>query len=154
MRYVQFLLACLLVLGTADALFQNTSPQMYVDRYNSNIDQAPQALRELLGSERVEINILLNNGTLYMFGLETFKGRIVASYPGGIDDPTITIETSESTIQKVVSSNDPVAAFKDAKDKGEVKIEATRLTTRLKLALVLASADVFKYFLGVFFGQR
>ncbi|MGB9902245.1 hypothetical protein [Methanothrix sp.] len=108
-------------------------------------------LRELLGSERVEINILLNNGTLYMLGLETFKGRIVASYPGGIEDPTITIETSESTIQRVASSNDHVAAFKDAKDKGDVKIEATRLTTRLKLALVLASADVFKYFLGIFF---
>lgn len=139
------------MIGAADALFENTSPQMYIDRYNSNIDQAPQVLRELLGSERVEIDILLNNGTLYRLGLETLKGRVVASYPGGIDDPTITIETSESTIHRVASSSDPVAAFKDAKGAGEVKIEAAKLTTRLKIALVLASVDVLKYFSGVFF---
>lgn len=151
MRYVLSLMAIVLVLQAADALFETKSPQDYIDAYNTNIDQAPQILRDLLGSEMVDIEITMRNGTVYRLGLETLDGRIIQSYPGGIDDYTIKIQTSESTIDQVVSSQDHVAAFKEAKNKGDIKIEAAKLTTRLKIALVLASTDVFKYFLNIFF---
>lgn len=144
-------MAIVLVLQAADALFETKSPQDYIDAYNTNIDQAPQILRDLLGSEMVDIEITMRNGTIYRLGLETLDGRIIQSYPGGIDDYTIKIQTSESTIDQVVSSQDHVAAFKEAKNKGDIKIEAAKLTTRLKIALVLASTDVFKYFLNIFF---
>ncbi len=151
MRYILILMAIVLVLQAADALFETKSPQDYIDAYNTNIDQAPQILRDLLGSEVVDIEITMKNGTIYRLGLETLAGRIIQSYPGGIDDYTIKIKTSESTIDQVVSSQDHVAAFKEAKNKGDIKIEAAKLTTRLKIALVLASTDVFKYFLNIFF---
>lgn len=137
----------------AMALFDTTTPQEYIARYNANIDKAPGPLKALLGSETVEINITMDNGTYYVLGLEMENGMVVGSSTSGIEDPSITITTSESAIYDITSDPDPAEAFKRARDEGEVQITAASIFTRLKLDAILASISVLDFFIGLFSGS-
>ncbi len=141
-----------LSLSVADALFETTRIQDYVDIYNSRIDNAPDVLKGLLGDERVNIDITRNNGSVLSTGFVVENARIEEVVDGGVDDPTITVVTTENAINNIKSSDDPIAAFQKERDIGQVRIEGKSLTTRVKLDALLSSTSVIRYFYNIFFG--
>jgi hypothetical protein len=141
-----------LSINLASALFESTDANDYVTYYNNDISNAPSVLRSLVGNERVDINIIMNNGSVYEVGFETEDARIVRTVPGGIEDPTITVDTTESAINSIKSSSDPVGAFETARNYGQVEIEGHTITTKAKLALALSSTSVIRFFYEIFFG--
>ncbi|NYT01314.1 MAG: hypothetical protein GKC10_00920 [Methanosarcinales archaeon] len=146
------LLVVLVLSVSASALFETNSLQSYVDRYNANIDKAPTILKSLLGNEKVEFNILLVNDSILTVGMQTDKGRIASTVDGGFANPSIEVETSEETIERIIKANDPITAFGDARDSGDLVITGNTLTTRLKLASVLSSMDVLRFLAGSLLG--
>jgi len=141
-----------LSLSIADALFETTSIQDYVDIYNSRIDNAPEVLKGLLGDERVNIDITRNNGSVLSAGFVVENARVEEVVDGGVDDPTITVITTENAINNIKNSDDPIAAFQRERDIGQVRIEGKSLTTRVKLDALLSSTSVIRYFYNIFFG--
>jgi hypothetical protein len=137
----------------AYSLFESTSPDQYIAKYNSNLDKAPAPLKSLIGNERVEFEIGLNNGSQYKLGLETNNGQVIRTVKGVIENPSIEIQTRENVIQSVSSSSDPIAAFKQAKEAGNITITGTNFLSNLKVNAALASMDLLKSFYGVIFGQ-
>lgn len=115
-------LIILVLVIPACALFQSTSLDQYVAKYNSHVDKAPSVLKTLLGSERVEIDIALNNGSQFKVGLETNNGLVVKTMKGGIEDPTIQLQTREDVIDTIRSASDPITAFQQAKEAGNITI--------------------------------
>jgi len=154
MKYPLLITVILLALSLnlASALFESTGVNDYVTYYNNDISNAPGPLKSLVGNERVDINITLNNGSVYEVGFETENAKIVRTVPGGIEDPTITVDTTESAINSIKSSSDPVGAFETAMKYGQVDIQGHTLTTRAKLALALSSTTVIRFFYNIFFG--
>jgi hypothetical protein len=73
----------------ACALFASTSIDQYIAKYNSNMDKAPTVLKTLIGSEKVELDITMNNGSQFKVGMETNNAIVVRTVKGGIQDPTI-----------------------------------------------------------------
>jgi hypothetical protein len=142
----------MLSFSIADAAFQSASIQGYVDTYNSRIDNAPDVLKGLLGDERVNINITQNDGSILSTGFVVENARVEDVVDGGIDDPTITVVTTESAINNIKSSDDPIAAFQEERDVGQVRIEGKSLATRVKLDALLSSSGVIRYFYNIFFG--
>ncbi len=147
-------IAMLLVLSlsVADALFETTSIQDYADIYNSRIDNAPDVLKGLLGDERINIDITRNNGSVLSTGFVVENARIEEVVDGGVDNPTITVVTTENAINNIKSSDDPIAAFQKERDIGQIRIEGKSLTTRVKLDALLSSTSVIRYFYNIFFG--
>jgi hypothetical protein len=131
-------------------LFESTSLQEYIDRYNGNIDQAPGILKSFLGSERVQFEIYLINDSLYQVGLETDYGLVVNTVPV-FSDPSILIQTREDVIRGIYNATDPIAAFQEAKESGDVTITDRTVPAMIKLAAVLSSMDVLKFFYSIFF---
>ena len=111
-------LIVLIIASPACALFELTSLDEYIDRYNYNMDKAPGILKTLLGSEKVELDISLNNGSQFKIGLEVNNGLVVSTTKGGIEDHTILIQTKEDVIQTMSQSPDPITAFQQAKEAG------------------------------------
>ncbi len=142
----------MLSLSVADALFETTSIQDYVDIYNSRIDNAPEVLKGLLGDERVNIDITRNNGSVLSTGFVVENARVEEVVNGGVNDPTITVVTTESAINNIKNSDDPIAAFQKERDIGQVRIEGKSLTTRVKLDALLSSTSAIRYFYNIFFG--
>ncbi len=119
---------------------------------NSKIDNAPDLLKGLLGNERVNLEVIRNDGSVFRVGFEVEKARINRTVDGGLGDPTITITTTESAIEAIRSSNDPIAAFQNERNLGQVDIQGTNLFTRAKLEAVLSSTSVLQFFYNILFG--
>jgi hypothetical protein len=54
-------------------------------------------------------------------------------------------------IRGIYNATDPIAAFQEAKESGDVTITARTVPAMIKLAAVLSSMDVLKFFYSIFF---
>ena len=144
-KFVILLALAFAASAPASALtFENI--QHGVEIYNSGVENAPGIVKTLLGDERIQIDITRANGTVLMAGLETKNAVIVKTIEGEIEDPTIVLEAEEVAIARVYESDDPVRAFQQAKNQGEISIRGTTFTARLKLTAALASTTALRFF--------
>jgi hypothetical protein len=148
---VFFLLSISLTSGFS---FDSSGVQNYVDGYNSKIAYAPDVLKGLLGNERINIDIIRGDGSIFSTGLEVENARVNRTVQGGLSDPTIIITTTESAINNIRGASDPVTVFQKESETGQVKIEGQNLVTRAKIGAVLSSSSVLGFFYNIFFGQR
>jgi hypothetical protein len=158
MRHFIFAVLILSVasISIANASLTYQDVQKYVDNYNSRIggtsDVVKGLLTVLLGSEKINANIALTNGTIFSVGFETENALVSKTVLGGVANPSIVITTNESTIDRIKSSDNPIAAFQDEMNGGRLKIEGTNWITNSKLGAVLSSASVLEFFYSVIFG--
>jgi hypothetical protein len=117
------------------------------------VDKAPAILKTLLGSEKVELNIVLNNGSQFKTGIDVNNGLVIRTVKGGIEDPTILIQTREDVISTISLASDPITAFQQAKEAGEISITGNNFFSNLKLNAALSNIDMLKFFYGILFGQ-
>ncbi|NPV61635.1 MAG: hypothetical protein HPY61_03225 [Methanotrichaceae archaeon] len=150
MRSLLILSALILLSSSlAMALVDLNNLQSSIDSYNQKIDQAPSVLKALLGDERMDITILLNNSSTIQWGFETRDAKIVRAESGVIENPTIEVYAQEDAIRRIENSNDPAAAYKEAEKAGQVKIQGNTLGARLKLAAALSSGEAIKIFFSI-----
>ncbi len=144
------IIALILVLPIVDAAVDFTDLQGSVDRYNNNIDKAPDVLKAMMGNERINMTILLSNGDIIAWGLATENAKIIKYNLGGIDNPTIEEYASEDAIKDVLTAKDPAAAFNKAKGAGLISIEGKTPLSKLKVAAMLSSGEAIRYYFGMF----
>jgi hypothetical protein len=147
------LLIVLIMVIPACALFELTSLDEYIDRYNYNMDKAPGILKTLLGSEKVELDIILDNGSQFKVGLEVNNGLVVSTTKGGFEDQTILIQTREDVIQTMSQSPDPITAFQQARAAGRISITGNNFLSNLKVNTAMSNIDLLKLFDGVLKGR-
>jgi hypothetical protein len=156
MRYLILAIIMLLMLSIPScviaATIDNSALQYYLNAYNSRIDNAPGLLKSVIGSENIDLNITRNDGSVYRTGLEMQSAHISKTIEGGFGDPTISIDATEDSINRISSSNDPIGAFKQELSYGGIAIKGHDFATQAKLDLVLSNADVLRFFYNMFFG--
>jgi hypothetical protein len=135
----------------ADVVHDPNEIQNFADSYNSRIDKVPKILKSILGSERVFIKISLSNGDVFRLGYETEKAKIVKIVEGGLKNPTIIVAATQSSIEKINSSKDPLAAFRKEMERGNFAIYGQTLATKAKLRAALASDSVLWFFYKILF---
>ena len=150
MLYPSDYYAFILVLPIVDAAVDFTDLKGSVDRYNNNIDKAPDVLKAMMGNERINMTILLSNGSVIAWGLVTENAKIVKYNLGGIDNPTIDEYASENAINDVLTAKDSAAAFNKAKDAGLIRIDGKTPLSKIKIAAMLSSGEAIKYYFGMF----
>lgn len=133
----------------ASAAVDHALIQTYADKYNSNIDGAPDTLKEILGNERAELNVVMNNGSILLVGFEMKNARIMKTYRGGISNPTIDIGTSEGSVNTITRSKDKAAALQREIASGRLTFSSKSSLTRTKLALILSNMSVLKFLGGI-----
>jgi len=120
--------------------------------YNRNIENAPYLLTSFLGSEKINLNLVKDNGSLLNAGLDMVDGRIERVIPGGFDNATISFAASERDMNEVIASKDKIATFKSLVDEGKIEIQAEGFWAQAKLKAVLSSASVLQFGYDLFFG--
>jgi hypothetical protein len=88
---------------------------------------------------------------VFRLGYETEKARIVKIVEGGIKNPTIIVAATQSSIEKINSSKDPLAAFRKEMHRGNFAIDGQTLATKAKLRAALASDSVLWFFYKILF---
>ncbi len=126
--------------------------QKNVDSYNKNIDKAPAILKGIMGNEKINLDIIRDNGSTFRVGLDVVSARIEKTVAGGFNDPSITITTTENAINNIRRSNEPIVAFQNERDRGQITFEANGLLAKAKLEAVLSSTSVLQFGYSLFFG--
>jgi hypothetical protein len=148
---IAILLVLLISLSNA-VTYSNAGIQENVNSYNSKIDKAPDILKGLVGNEKINVDITGNDGSIFHVGFVLENARINQTVDGGLSDPSIVITTTESAINTIRSSDNPITAFQKERDLGQMNIEGKNLLTGAKLGAVLSSTSVLQFFGNVFFG--
>jgi hypothetical protein len=133
----------------AVASVDNAMVQKYVSIYNNRIDGSPEVIRSLVGNERVELNVI-NGSSVYRVGFETENARVNRISDGGINNASITINATDDAIDRIKSSNDPIAEFQKERADNQVDVTGHNLVTQLKLNLAFSS--LLEFFYKIFFG--
>jgi hypothetical protein len=152
LRYLMVLILAALILCTiGSALFESNSLQSYIDKYNARMETAPGLMKSLIGNERVQFNIALNNGSPYKVGMNFETGIITRTVPA-FENPSIIIETSEGTISQIIGSKDPISAGQAAIQSGNLTVTGQGIMERIKVSAALSSMDLLRLLLGVLRG--
>lgn len=120
--------------------------------YNRNIKDAPYLLTSFLGSEKINLNLVRDDGTLFQAGLDMVDGRIDNVIEGSFDDSTISFNSTKSAMDEVIASKDKISAFKSMVDQGRIEVQARGLWAQAKLKAALSSASVLQFGYDLFFG--
>ena len=147
---ITVLLVLLISLSSA-ITYSNAGIQKNVNSYNNKIDTAPAILKGLVGNEKINLDIIGNDGSVFLIGFVMENARINQTVEGGLSDPSIILTITEGAINNIRSSDNPITAFQKEKDFGQVKIEGTNLLTSAKLGAVFSSS-VLQFFSNIFFG--
>jgi len=126
--------------------------QKYAATYNSNIDKAPGLLKSVLGSERVNLIITKDDGSVFRAGMNVQNGEIARLIPGGYSNATITVTTDQSTINQVVSAKDKITTFTSMVNNGKINIETDSWLSSLKIKSAMTSSSVLQFGFNLFFG--
>jgi len=106
----------------------------------------------MLGSERIDMIITRENGSVFRVGMDMVSARIERTVEGGISDPTIIVTTTQSTLSEVGKSKDRIAAFKKQADAGQIRFEGKSWLANAKIKAVLSSTSFLQFGYGLFFG--
>ncbi len=150
MRYFVFIVALVLVVTVSAAAASGTSIdfefiQHGVEFYNASMENAPDLVKSLLGDERIEINIIRENGTILVAGLYMENALVVKTVEGEMDSPTVVIEGKEDSISRILDAEDPVEVFQQAWNDGEIRITGKTFKAKFKIAAALSSATLLEF---------
>ncbi|OYV12495.1 MAG: hypothetical protein CG445_660 [Methanosaeta sp. ASM2] len=125
--------------------------QENINSYNNKIDNAPDILKRLVGNEKINIDVIRNDGSVFRVGFVMENARINQAVEGGLSDPSIILTTTENAVDTIRSSDNPIDTFQKQEDLGQVRIEGDNLLTKAKLSVVFSSS-VLQFFSNVFYG--
>jgi geranylgeranyl reductase family protein len=105
--------------------------------FNDQIDKVPEFLRSLLGTEGINLKIILENGNTIRTGFKLENGKITGATKGGLRNPTVIITAAERAMRRIEGSRDPVAALQKERQLGGVAIVGRNTGSQLKLNVLL-----------------
>lgn len=124
---------------TENSLFAELSAK--AELYNKNFDKVPDVLQRLVASEEIAGKIKLENGEMLYVTLLMGGGKIRDFYsyetpndPNSKFGPSITVETDEKTIQKVLDSKEPLKEAVKSMNDDSLKVETDGLFRNLMLS--------------------
>lgn len=126
--------------------------QKDVANYNSKVENAPFILKNMLGSEKIDLIVTRDNGSVFRVGMDMVGARIERVVDGGYSDSTIIITTTESALNEIGKSKDQIAAFKKQTDAGQIRFEGKRWSADAKIKALLSSTSFLQFGYSLFFG--
>jgi hypothetical protein len=99
--------------------------------YNQNFEEVPMILQRVVGSEQITGRIKLANGEMIYVTLLMRGGKVGKFYryetPTDSNlkfEPSITVETDEKTVRKILDSKDPLRETVNSMNEDSFKVEA------------------------------
>lgn len=121
-----------------------------VDVYNENLDQVPGLVRGQLSDQRIDVRIDAADGEQRFAVSTDADGRITQLNEAVAEDPTVRVETDESTTCDVITSDDPAATFNQAYEDGSIEVTGVGITNQVKIGAVKLGLGIMRSLSGLF----
>ncbi|MFC7069924.1 hypothetical protein [Halobaculum lipolyticum] len=116
--------------------------QTVVDAYNDNRGELPGPVRSQLAGERVNVVVTSPDGDVEYSAVTDSTAAVTQFSEGLVDDPTIRVETDESTVCEALDSQNPVAAAVDAYRNGDITVDGVGPVKSVTFGAVKALFDL------------
>ena len=124
------------------------------DSYNSNLDKIPGFVKTILGSERINVVVHLDDDSLLKFQAITKDGSITTLDYGELENATIIVSTSEKVINTIQASSNPVNALELALDNNDIKVEPQTFAKKVEWGMAETIMRIVSWFRNLFGGKR
>ncbi len=117
--------------------------------YNKHTDMVPDFIKSWFGNSRVNVEILMNDGstlTLYMVIENSYINELEK---GELIDASGKARLNEGTARKILSSDDPVKEVQNAIKDGEIDYSGIGLVESIKVELVKVVVRVYFFIADV-----
>ena len=105
--------------------------------FNDQVNRVPEFLRSILGTERINLKIILENGNIIRTGFKLENGKITGAAKGGLRNPTVILTATERAMRRIERSRDPLAALQKERRIGGIAIVGRNTGSQLKLNVLL-----------------
>ncbi len=114
--------------------------------YNENIDNVPGWAKAILGSERLNVTLILDDNTPVNIGVILRDGMIVEMRQGRLKKPTINLFISEQTIKDILAepgTKQRLDKIKQYHDQGLLKYQYVTFRSKVKFGSVGLAYGLF-----------
>lgn len=122
----------------------SADPRSLVDTLNRNVEAVPGFARSQFGGERIDVRVDTGDGERRFTVVTARTGRITDFEAGAPADPTLRVETTESTFCDVVTADDPKGAFAAAYFGGDIDVSGVGTVNAVKVGAVEIGASIGK----------
>lgn len=136
--------------GAEECTLDPASLQSLVADYNEHVEQAPGLVRSQFAGERIDVRLDASGGERRFAVVTAADGRITAFEEGEAEDPTLRVETTESTFCSVVGADDHSAAFVDAYESGAIEVSGVGTVNAVKVGAVKFGVTITRVLSGLF----
>ncbi|AIY91233.1 C13 family peptidase [Geoglobus acetivorans] len=113
------------------------------DWYNNNTHLAPGFIKDWLGNTRVNVEILMDDGSVMDIYVVTENAYINEFERGKLDDANAKASLSEETVRRVISSDDPVAEVQKAYRGGDIQYSGVGFVESVKVEVVKIIVKIY-----------
>lgn len=151
MKLLTFLLIGLIIAFVIPSVFaeetdlKSVELSQVVEQYNKFFDKVPGIVKSAIGTETIRAEIIFKDGAVKTAGLKTKKGLITDFQDEPYEDSTMGLYISEETIEKIISSDDPIANLKEAWGK-EIRYEGLTFINQIKVFFMDIGFRLFSLF--------
>lgn len=99
--------------------------------YNQQSDDIPMLLQKFVGSEQIVLRIKLDNGNMLYATVRMAGGKVIEFYrydtpadPKSKFEPSIIVESNEQTVQRILSSSNPLKEAVNCLNEDSSRVEA------------------------------
>lgn len=113
-----------------------------VNLYNNNLELVPEWAKSQFANEKMNVQVRMKDGQQRWFYLRTKNGPVTDYAPSKISNPTLLVYTSEITIHRIVQSEDPNQAFRDALYRDDITLDGTNWASDVKFVGMAYVQDI------------
>ncbi|WP_456478483.1 C13 family peptidase [Geoglobus ahangari] len=113
------------------------------DWYNNNTHLVPGFVKDWLGNTRVNVEILMDDGSVMDIYMVVENAYINEFEKGKLNDATARASLSEETVRRIISSDDPVAEVQKAYSNGEIQYSGVGFVESVKVEVVKVIVKIY-----------
>ena len=111
-----------------------------------SLQNALTQIAKYFPNDVISVHILLNDGTASNWQVTTSNGQVASFTSGAPSNPTVTISSSQSTLEGIASANDQTSATIQAINSGSITITSTSIVNQIKLFFFSIFTRIFSLF--------
>lgn len=113
------------------------------DWYNNNTHLVPGFVRDWLGNTRVNVEILMDDGSVMDIYMVVENAYINEFEKGKLSDANARASLSEETVRRIINSDDPVAEVQRAYSNGEIQYSGVGFVESVKIEVVKVIVKIY-----------
>lgn len=139
------LIAIFISVLISSLVFAESEPAFSEEVNKSEIigQDLPVFARSLFGNARINLQITLNDGSMFVYGLVTQNGVVTSLVSEELSNPSLNVYTSEIVAKRLIESDNFFNDLESALSNGDITYKAVGLVNKIRFGFISLMLKLF-----------